>query len=62
MTCVNFSNTHRAFLANIDTTVEPASFSEAMKDAKWLEAMGKEIKALEESNRVEVGVSNYVSV
>lgn len=49
VTCANFSSTQRAFLAKIDAQSEPASFSEAVKDAEWHAAMNTEIQALEDN-------------
>ncbi|KAJ9556664.1 hypothetical protein OSB04_011278 [Centaurea solstitialis] len=43
----NFSNTHKVFLAAITTNDEPKNFKQAMQDPKWIEAMKKEIQALE---------------
>ncbi|KAK9225976.1 hypothetical protein WN943_011022 [Citrus x changshan-huyou] len=44
-----FSLRHRAFLAAITAGVEPSSFTEAVKDEKWRDAMKKEIQALEDN-------------
>ncbi|KAF5780569.1 putative RNA-directed DNA polymerase [Helianthus annuus] len=46
----NFSHTHKLFLAAIITTDEPKSFKQAMQDPKWVEAMQREIQALEKNN------------
>ncbi|PKI63865.1 hypothetical protein CRG98_015748 [Punica granatum] len=43
----NISNTHRAFLAAIDSDREPTSYREAVRDRKWRDAMAEEIRALE---------------
>ena len=45
----HFSSSHRAFLASITSHFEPQYFSQAIHDPKWLEAMEKEINALEEN-------------
>jgi len=44
-----FSTSHRAFLATITSNNEPKTFSQAVQDPKWCEAMTKEITALEEN-------------
>ncbi|CAM8987559.1 unnamed protein product [Rhodiola kirilowii] len=41
---------HRVFALQITNLKEPTSFTQASKDAKWVEAMDKEIKALESNN------------
>lgn len=46
----NFSVTHKLFLAAITTTKEPKSFKQAIQDPKWIEAMKKEIQALQQNN------------
>ncbi|KAJ0437650.1 putative RNA-directed DNA polymerase [Helianthus annuus] len=46
----NFSHAHKWFLAAITSTNEPKSFKQAMQNPKWIEAMKKEIQALEENN------------
>ncbi|GKV43433.1 hypothetical protein SLEP1_g50721 [Rubroshorea leprosula] len=45
----SFSPNHTAFLAAITSNDEPSSFSQAIKNEKWREAMRKEITALEEN-------------
>ncbi|KAK9055092.1 hypothetical protein SSX86_026172 [Deinandra increscens subsp. villosa] len=45
-----FSDSHRSFLAAITTNHEPKYFKQAMQDPKWVEAMKKEIQALENNN------------
>lgn len=69
-----FSTKHQIFLAAVTTKIEPTCYSEAAKDARWREAMRKEIEALEnndtwmlvtlpqekKSNRVQMGVQNKV--
>ncbi|XP_074270623.1 uncharacterized protein LOC141594507 [Silene latifolia] len=42
-----FTNSHKAFLTNIDKVREPVYYHEAAGNAKWREAMNKEIEALE---------------
>ena len=44
-----FSLRHCAFLATVTAGVEPSSFTEAVKDKKWRDAMKKEIQALEDN-------------
>ncbi|KAF5812650.1 putative RNA-directed DNA polymerase [Helianthus annuus] len=46
----NFSSNHKRFLAAITTSVEPKNFKQAMQDPKWVEAMQREIQALEQNN------------
>ncbi|XP_074315387.1 uncharacterized protein LOC141651581 [Silene latifolia] len=46
ITCDKFSMRHRAFVAAVDSCVEPTSFGEAVKDIRWCEAMILEIDAL----------------
>lgn len=46
----NFSPSHRAFLSSISSHVEPTSYSQAVKDPKWREAMKKELDALKLNN------------
>ncbi|MCH86991.1 hypothetical protein A2U01_0007855 [Trifolium medium] len=45
--CDRFTLAHRAFLAAIEQEKEPISYSEAVKDHRWREAMQSEIRALE---------------
>ncbi|KAJ9561853.1 LOW QUALITY PROTEIN: hypothetical protein OSB04_007013 [Centaurea solstitialis] len=45
----NFSYTHKAFLAAINSNVEPKHFHQAVKNDRWKEAMRKEIQALEKN-------------
>ncbi|KAK2976864.1 hypothetical protein RJ640_009315 [Escallonia rubra] len=45
--CDKFSLRRRTFLATINADHEPTTFSEAMKDKRWREAMQREIQALE---------------
>lgn len=46
----NFSNAHKVFLAAITTNDEPKHFKKAIQDPKWIEAMKKEIQALEQND------------
>lgn len=50
VTYENFSSSHKAFLAAIDSNDEPKNFHQAVQDPRWREAMQKEIKALEENS------------
>ncbi|GJS99474.1 putative RNA-directed DNA polymerase [Tanacetum coccineum] len=43
----NFTNTHKAFLSAITSNNEPKHFQQAIQDPRWIEAMKKEIQALE---------------
>lgn len=47
--CERFSVRHRNFLAAVTMGHEPKHFKEAMKDSGWRDAMGKEIRALEDN-------------
>ncbi|GKD99462.1 retrovirus-related pol polyprotein from transposon TNT 1-94 [Tanacetum coccineum] len=44
-----FSTNHKAFLAAITHNDEPKCFKQAAQDARWREAMQKEVKALEKN-------------
>ncbi|GKC02577.1 putative reverse transcriptase domain-containing protein, partial [Tanacetum coccineum] len=44
-----FSTNHKAFLAAITNNEEPKCFKQAAQDARWREAMQKEVKALEKN-------------
>lgn len=44
-----FSSSHKAFLMAIDSHDEPTSYAHEVKDERWVKAMNKEIKALEEN-------------
>ncbi|GJR58570.1 putative RNA-directed DNA polymerase [Tanacetum coccineum] len=44
-----FSTNHKAFLAAITNNNEPKCFKQAAQDARWREAMQKEVKALEKN-------------
>nr|KYP66022.1 Retrovirus-related Pol polyprotein from transposon TNT 1-94 [Cajanus cajan] len=48
--CAKFSLPHRHFLAAITVEKEPLYFHEAVKDARWRQAMQAEIDALERNN------------
>lgn len=45
--CDKFSLAHRAFLAVVEQEKEPMTYSEAVKDHRWREAMQSEVRALE---------------
>jgi len=47
VTCDNFSNAHKSYLAAITKIVEPRCFHQAVADPNWREAIAKEIDALE---------------
>ncbi|KAG7578454.1 Retrotransposon gag domain [Arabidopsis thaliana x Arabidopsis arenosa] len=49
VSCDRFSVSQRAFLAAITTVSVPKSYSEAVKDEKWCNAMSGEVNALEEN-------------
>jgi Reverse transcriptase (RNA-dependent DNA polymerase) len=44
-----FSLKHRAFLSSIDSHMEPTSYSQAIRDPKWQEAINSELQALEQN-------------
>lgn len=44
-----FSSTHKAFLAAINSHDEPTNYTEAVRDERWVEAMKKEINALQDN-------------
>ncbi|GJZ54650.1 retrovirus-related pol polyprotein from transposon TNT 1-94, partial [Tanacetum coccineum] len=44
-----FSTNHKAFLAAITNNEDPNCFKQAAQDARWREAMQKEVKALEKN-------------
>ena len=48
--CTNFSIRHRAFLAALTAGHEPRSFHEAVKDARWRDAMQHELHAFESND------------
>ena len=43
----HFSLAHRAFLASISQEKEPVTYTDAVKDSRWRDAMKSEIHALE---------------
>lgn len=43
----HLSHSYQAFLSSFGVEVEPATFEEACKDPRWVEAMQAEISALE---------------
>ncbi|GJZ36437.1 putative RNA-directed DNA polymerase [Tanacetum coccineum] len=45
----NFTNTHKDFLSAITSNNEPKHFQQAIQDPRWIEAMKKEIQALEQN-------------
>ena len=47
VTCDNFSNAHKSYLAAITKIVEPRYFHQVVTNPHWREAMAKEIDALE---------------
>ena len=51
---IQVSPSHRALLASIENTHDPATFSEAVQEAKWCEAMNSELRALEDNGTWEV--------
>lgn len=46
----SFTDSHKVFLADINSIDEPKVFYKAVKDERWKEAMRKETCALEENN------------
>ena len=48
--CANFSIRHRVFLAAVTAGHEPRSFHEAVKDARWRDAMQHELHAFESND------------
>ncbi|OIT35889.1 hypothetical protein A4A49_61268, partial [Nicotiana attenuata] len=44
----------QSFLASFSSDLEPTSFSQAVKDDRWIKAMKLEIEALEQNNTWEV--------
>ncbi|OIT00708.1 hypothetical protein A4A49_60142, partial [Nicotiana attenuata] len=46
---VMISSKYQSYLASFSVEVEPATYSEAIKDKRWVEAMQEEIKALEDN-------------
>lgn len=47
----SFASSHQHFVNNFSSTSEPTTYAQASKDPKWVEAMNKELLALE-SNKV----------
>ncbi|GKB75803.1 retrovirus-related pol polyprotein from transposon TNT 1-94, partial [Tanacetum coccineum] len=45
--CDKFSMCHRTFLEAIDADREPVTYSQAVKDKRWCDAMDNELQALE---------------
>ncbi|KAD6119214.1 hypothetical protein E3N88_10485 [Mikania micrantha] len=45
----NFSSNHKAFLSAITAHDEPKTFAQASQDERWIEAMSKEVQALEQN-------------
>ncbi|XP_061371753.1 uncharacterized protein LOC133314306 [Gastrolobium bilobum] len=50
LSLTNFSKQHQDFVVAIDTGHEPRTFQDAMRDSRWVEAMGAEITALEDNH------------
>ncbi|GJW96612.1 putative RNA-directed DNA polymerase [Tanacetum coccineum] len=55
-----FSTNHKAFLSAITNNDEPKYFKQAAQDARWREAMQKDIKALEKNKIVIVNCLNKI--
>ena len=51
---IPLSDTHKALMASIDNSHDPATFSKAVQDSKWCQAMDNELKALEENKTWEI--------
>lgn len=47
VSCHYFSPSYAAFMTKIVSTKEPSSFAQAVLDPKWVNAMNKELEALE---------------
>lgn len=45
----HFSPTHKAFITHLDASHEPSTYSQAVNNPKWVEAMTRELVALEEN-------------
>ncbi|KAL0409332.1 UNVERIFIED_CONTAM: Retrovirus-related Pol polyprotein from transposon RE2 [Sesamum radiatum] len=43
----SYSSAHVSFMANLSTLQEPSTYLQAVKDEKWVEAMGQELVALD---------------
>ena len=52
----HFSLAHRAFLASISREKELVTYSDAVKDSRWRDAMKSEIHALETNGTCSVSV------
>ncbi|CAH9080033.1 unnamed protein product [Cuscuta epithymum] len=50
VTCDSFSSKHKAYLAALNSVMEPRSFNEAVKHDGWRNAMRAEIQALENNS------------
>lgn len=50
----NLSPKYKSYLSNFSPEVEPASYYEAARDKRWVEAMQTEIKALEDNKTWEL--------
>ncbi|OIT35065.1 hypothetical protein A4A49_64440, partial [Nicotiana attenuata] len=48
------SSKYQSYLASFSIEVEPTTYSEAIKDKRWVEAMQAEIKALEDNKTWEL--------
>lgn len=46
----NFCSTHRHFLANVTTNVEPRTFKEVVQESRWRVSMQFEVNALEKNH------------
>ncbi|OIT39650.1 hypothetical protein A4A49_61857, partial [Nicotiana attenuata] len=50
----HLSSPFQSFLASFSSDLEPTSFSQAVKDDRWIKAIKLEIEALEQNNTWEV--------
>lgn len=50
----NLEKAHMSFLANISNMQEPLSYNQACRDKGWINAMHKELKALEKNDTWEI--------
>ena len=48
---------HQSFFSTIDTIRVPTSIQEPLKDKNWLQAMNKEISALEKNHTWKIAVN-----
>lgn len=68
-----FTDSHKAFMTTITSNNEPKYFKQVVQDPKWVEAMKKELQALETNgtwtfeelpkgnrHRFEVGIQNKI--